>query len=136
MSFFALFGRLQWNSKTEYSGRGRRPRPRHRPASRPSSFLPRLEALETRLAPATWTVTNDLDNGSTGSLRWAITGAIFDPDPNPLINFASTEIISLSSPLPGLTRAGITIDASGPSGPNGVLDGTYLAKGDGLLLAG
>src|SRR5262249_41503501 len=34
---------------------------------------PRLELLEDRIAPATFTVSNTLDDGSTGSLRWAIT---------------------------------------------------------------
>src|SRR4051794_11203584 len=33
---------------------------------------PGIEALEGRLAPATFTVLNTLDDGSQGSLRWAV----------------------------------------------------------------
>src|SRR5262245_4405369 len=32
----------------------------------------RLEALEERAVPATFTVLNNLDDGSAGSLRWAV----------------------------------------------------------------
>jgi fibronectin-binding autotransporter adhesin len=34
-----------------------------------------LEALEDRRVPSTFTVTNTLDNGSAGSLRWAVNQA-------------------------------------------------------------
>jgi predicted outer membrane repeat protein len=46
----------------------RRPTPR-RPAA------PRLEALEDRTVPSTFLVTNLLDDGSAGSLRWAVAQA-------------------------------------------------------------
>src|SRR5262249_57720803 len=46
-----------------------------------------LEALEDRTAPATFTVTSTLDDGSSGTLRWAITQANADTDPTSLINF-------------------------------------------------
>ncbi len=36
---------------------------------------PRLEWLEERMVLSTLTVTNTLDDGSTGSLRWAVTQA-------------------------------------------------------------
>ena len=48
-----------------------------RPATRPIRKVPRrsrldLEALERRVVPATYTVTNTLDDGSVGTLRWAV----------------------------------------------------------------
>ena len=36
-------------------------------------FRPSLEVLEDRVVPATFTVLNTLDDGSVGSLRWAVT---------------------------------------------------------------
>src|SRR5262245_37752963 len=42
------------------------------PARRP--FRPRLEALEDRLVPATWSVVNPID-GAYDSLRWAVAQA-------------------------------------------------------------
>jgi hypothetical protein len=48
-----------------------------RPATRTAHKAPHrarlaVEGLEDRLAPATFTVDNVLDDGSTGSLRWAV----------------------------------------------------------------
>src|SRR5438309_11987595 len=48
-----------------------------RPITRPAHPVRRrarlaLEALEGRDVPATFTVTNALDDGSAGSLRWAV----------------------------------------------------------------
>src|SRR5262249_56049371 len=39
---------------------------------RETTFRPRLEVLEGRDVPSTLTVTNNLDNGSAGSLRYEI----------------------------------------------------------------
>lgn len=48
----------------------------NRPIRKPSGhFRPRLTGLENRCVPATFTVNNILDDGSTGSLRWAINQA-------------------------------------------------------------
>ena len=44
------------------------------------SFRPQLSVLEDRTVPATFTVTNLLDNGSIGSLRWAVDKANADPN--------------------------------------------------------
>src|SRR3954453_14052478 len=52
-------------------GRGRRGQPQR-------SFLPRLEVLEDRTVPSTFTVTNLADSGG-GSLRAAITAANTNP---------------------------------------------------------
>jgi hypothetical protein len=63
----------------------RNPKPR---ANRPTAFRPRLEALEGRDVPSTLTVTNNLDDGSKGSLRYEIASAhnkdtiVFDPSLN------------------------------------------------------
>src|SRR3974377_1253016 len=115
MSFSAFLRYLLGNPENEHSGWDRRPRSRRRLANQRSSFPARLEALEGRLAPATWTVTNTLDDGSTGTLRWAIIEAVPDLAPTPLINFAVPPLhdaagnlafqnVALRSPLPGLTR--------------------------------
>jgi hypothetical protein len=66
---------------------------RRKPATRVRAFRPRLERLEDRCVPATFTVTNTLDDGltgSTGSLRWAITQANADTSPGDEIAFAIT----------------------------------------------
>jgi hypothetical protein len=39
---------------------------------KPQRARPALEALEGRLVPSTFTVNSLLDDGSAGSLRWAI----------------------------------------------------------------
>src|SRR6516162_1208819 len=39
---------------------------------KPPRFRPQLEVLEDRWMPSTLTVTNNLDNGSVGSLRYEI----------------------------------------------------------------
>jgi hypothetical protein len=52
---------------------------KYRPLRRPGGKL-FLERLEDRLAPATFTVTNTFDDGSPGSLRWAVNQIIADPN--------------------------------------------------------
>src|SRR5205809_273906 len=51
-----------------------RSRPPRRPAPRPARFRPRLEPLETRLAPTVYTVTSAADSGA-GTPRAAIQSA-------------------------------------------------------------
>ena len=55
-------------------------RPARSLSRRPRRFVPRLTALEDRTVPSTITVTNLLDDGSTGSLRWAVGLADASPD--------------------------------------------------------
>ncbi len=64
-------------------------RPAHivRPSVRRPAFHPRLEGLEDRAVPATFVVTNTLDDGSAGSLRWAINQTNADTDAVSRINF-------------------------------------------------
>jgi hypothetical protein len=47
----------------------------------------RLEPLEDRTAPAVFTVTSTADDGSSGTLRWAICKANADTDPLSTIDF-------------------------------------------------
>src|SRR5215831_7039488 len=55
-------------------------RPAPRPIrKRPPQARPALEALEDRTVPSTFTVNNLLDDGSVGSLRWAVGQANSNP---------------------------------------------------------
>ena len=70
-------------------------------------YRPSLESLEDRTAPATFTVTSDIDTPTGGSLREAITRANASPGSD-TINFAITsgglvKTINVLSPLPTLT---------------------------------
>jgi hypothetical protein len=78
--------------------------------------------LEDRVTPATYTVTNALDDGSAGSLRAAITLANSSPDDD-VIDFdpgffSTHRDIDLASPLPAILygRGGLTI--AGPGAAN------------------
>jgi hypothetical protein len=80
---------------------------------RPSRFLPRLEILEDRTLPSTFTVTNLNDSGP-GSLRAAVAAA--DAKPNSAIDFAAGlhGIVSLTSGQLDIT-GGMTINGPGAS---------------------
>jgi hypothetical protein len=88
----------------------------------PARCLPRLEALEDRLAPAAYHVTSLSDDGSAGTLRWAITQANANPGAD-TIDFQVSGTISLNgTPLPAFTDAAmttvtgaVTLDAHGAS---------------------
>jgi hypothetical protein len=124
-------------------------RRRRRLADRPPSFVPRLEALEDRLAPAAFIVTSTADDGTAGTLRWAITQANADTDFSSVINFniasSGVQTIQVGSsssypgqPLPAITHS-VTIDGTTEGGYSGtpliVLDGTQAGSGsNGLTL--
>jgi hypothetical protein len=121
------------------SGKG----PGKAPPRRRSAFRrPLLEVLEDRTAPATFPVTNTLDDGSSGSLRWAIMQANADTDPTSLIKFniasSGVQTIQVGSsiayahqPLPVLDHP-TTVDGTSEGGYgtsplielNGALAGT------------
>jgi len=75
--------------------------------SRPSIRL-LLERLEDRNLLSIFTVTNTLDNGNPGSLRWAINQANADADPVSNINFyipgSGLQTIAPTSALPTITH--------------------------------
>ena len=66
---------------------GLRSRTQRQPAGR--RFRPRLEGLEDRCTPSLLTVTNTLDNGSKGSLRYDVLQAENSHGKITAINFAS-----------------------------------------------
>jgi hypothetical protein len=87
------------------------------PLQRPRpAFKPRLEPLEDRLAPATFTVINTNDDGN-GSLRAAITQVNSSTDASNTINFAQgvTGTITLESALPAINN---NVNMTGPGASN------------------
>jgi hypothetical protein len=78
-------------------------------------FRPRLESLETRLTPTTFTVSSLADSGD-GSLRAAITSANAEPlTAQNEIDFSIAGVIKLTSgPLPVITS---TVNINGRSAP-------------------
>jgi hypothetical protein len=77
------------------------------------SFRPRLESLETRLTPTTYTVSSLADSGE-GSLRAAITSVNADAAADE-IDFSVAGVIKLTSgPLPAVTN---TVNINGRSAP-------------------
>ena len=102
--------------------RGARPRP------------PRLEALEDRLPPATFTVLNTNDAGS-GSFRQAILDANANSGPDTIafnVDGGGAQTIAPASPLPIITDQ-VTIDGRTQPGFAGAplieLDGTNAGAG-------
>src|SRR5215831_8661307 len=73
----------------------------------------RLEALEDRYVPSTFTVNNLLDDGSVGSLRWAVGQANSNPGNN-TINLSGTQLEltdttgteTIAGPAAGVTVSG------------------------------
>src|SRR5436305_11545862 len=78
--------------------------------TRPHRFLPRLEALEDRCLPSTFTVLNLLDSGP-GSLRAAVAAANANPGPD-AIDFAATGTIALTTGQLDITDS-LTINGPG-----------------------
>jgi hypothetical protein len=93
-----------------------------RPVTRPTRKAPNrarlvLEALEDRLVPSTFTVTNTLDDGSVGSLRWAVNQANANPGQD-WIDFSSAvfntpKTITLTGGQLTLADTGTTIIGPG-----------------------
>jgi hypothetical protein len=95
-----------------------RPLQRRRPVYRPTRVRPLLEALEDRLAPATFVVNNINDSG-TGSLRQAILNANATAAADTItfnIPGANPHIIQPLSPLPKIT-APLAIKGASQPGP-------------------
>jgi hypothetical protein len=78
-----------------------------------TTFRPRLESLETRLTPTTYTVSSLADSGA-GSLRAAITSVNADTTPDE-IDFSVAGVIQLTSgALPAITT---TVKIDGTTAP-------------------
>jgi hypothetical protein len=107
-------------------------RQRGRRRSHALNYHPRLETLEDRLLPSTYTVINTADTGQ-GSLRQAILDSNGSPDPSNDIQFdipgGGVQTINLHSALPMITHA-VLIDGYSQAGssPN------TLAVGDNAVL--
>jgi predicted outer membrane repeat protein len=97
-----------------------------------------LELLEDRTVPSTFTVTNTLDDGSIGSLRWAV--AQVNSDPNNTA--AQPDTIQFDSTVFGSTPQTITLSGSelllsnnvtinGPGAGHLALDGGHTATNAG-----
>jgi titin len=116
-------------------------RPRSAQAKRPTRgyFRPRLESLEDRLAPATFTVLNTNDSG-LDSLRQAILNANASPGAD-LITFniggGGVQTIAPLSALPAITGA-VTIDGNTQPGFAGSpiieLSGAGAGSANGLII--
>ncbi len=95
--FFSPSKRTSRTKKSRSNSNGRRP----------SRWL-LLERLEDRTVPSTFLVTNTLDDGSAGSLRWAVNQANADADAVSNINFnipgSGTQTIAPATALPTITH--------------------------------
>src|SRR4051794_25130181 len=98
-----------------------------------------LEELERRQLLSTYPVTSMADDGSLGTLRWAINRANGDAVPDVIvfaIESGGVRTITLSSPLPVITSP-VMIDGSAQGGYSGTplieLDGSKLTPSDSVL---
>ena len=84
-------------------------------------FRPLVDLLEDRLAPSTYMVTNTMNDGSNGSLPWAVNQADSDTSGGPVaINFdptvfATPQTIGLAGSLNLSNAAGESINIVGPA---------------------
>jgi hypothetical protein len=125
----------------------RRTPSKSRTPARKASWRPRLEALESRVMPAIFTVITNVDSNAAGTLRWAITTANGTAGED-IITFnlpAGQNVIvidPLLGPLPTITES-LIIDGKTQSGfvpstdvtpaiPIATIDGGLLASGNGL----
>src|SRR5207249_4673381 len=123
MSRFFAFGWLKaaTRSLSRSSQSGRAGKQLH-----PGRFTPRLEALEDRTLPSTFTVLNLADSG-TGSLRAAITAANTNPGAD-VIDFAAQlhgTIGLTSGQLPAITG---DLNIAGPGAQKLTVSGNNASR--------
>jgi hypothetical protein len=82
---------------------------------RTAGFCPRLESLEDRTVPSTFTVLNTLDNNSVGSLRWAVGQANTHPGADTIDFYSSV----FSTPRT-ITLNGAQLEFSDTSGATSI----------------
>ncbi len=107
-------------------------------------FRPGVEALEDRLVLTTWTVTSNGDDGSSGTLRWAImqaNGGTNDTVDFHIGSYGLAPSIILDVGLGALPTISSTmlIDGFSQGGPNGpgtwiTIDGEYIPSANGLTV--
>ncbi len=120
---------------------------RRKSVARRRASRPRLEALEDRWLLSTYTVTSAADDGSAGTLRYAINQANMTGSTITEIDFnigtaGSAHIINLTSQLPTLTASGVYINGQSQGGTGNTnqlitLNGSSAgSNADGFLLEG
>jgi uncharacterized repeat protein (TIGR01451 family) len=98
--------------------------------------------MELRVLLATFTVQSAADDGSAGTLRWAVNQVNSDSGPDTIqfnLPGPGVQVIALSSPLPQITTA-VTIDGTSQPGYSGSpliqIDGTHAGSSSaGLLIS-
>src|SRR6266542_354714 len=115
-----------WKTVKEWSRAARRSPPRGEVAPRPGRATPRLECLEDRTVPSTFTVTNTNDTGG-GSLRQAVldANALAGPD---VIDFAlapADHTIALSGGELAITDS---LAINGPGADQLTVSGSGLSR--------
>ena len=109
--------RFGWTTGSERGiGRGGRTDKPRRGARRRRLWPIVIESLEDRTLLSTYTVTDPADSAGSSSdvtLPYAITRA--NANPNSTIDFSVTGTITLTSSLPALTGANVTINGPGAS---------------------
>src|SRR5262245_4322479 len=111
-----------WLRNRNRSGTGGRGRS-HRPPRKRGACRPALEALEDRTVPSTLKVTNNLDDGSHGSLRYEIAAA----NSGDTIKFAHSlagQTITLTSEL----VVNKSLDIEGPGAAKLTVSGDHASR--------
>jgi predicted outer membrane repeat protein len=91
--------------------------------ARQGSFRPCLEALEDRCVPSTLNVTSNLDNGASGTLRWAVGVADASTTPNTIDLLTTQPIVLTQGQL--LLSANMTVEATAGTA---TISGDHLSR--------
>src|SRR5262245_1795083 len=120
---FSVFG---WLKSRLRQARASQRWPGRRAIALPRRTVLRLEALEDRTLPSTFTVTDLLDNTSPGSLRWAVGQANSNPGPDTIAFATSVRgTITLTS---GELRITDSVTINGPGASLLTVSGNQAAR--------